>query len=343
MFRTHFFKRHIFKQAVSPFFVEEEEDIQSSSNDLGNLNKSEDSAKKSVIKVGQAQIEDLLFGEQLSWQTIIYDLINTEQLDPWDLDLVVLTNSFLEKVKGLEETNFFVSSKVLLATSLLLRLKSEVLLNEYLPSLDAIFFGKKEEKRYIQERIELDEDIPGLIPRTPLPRYRRISLQELMSALGKAINTENRRIRRVVLSRQQEFETGLSLPKAHINLKERIGTIFSLLKIRFSSGHEKIAFSSFSGKSNTEKISNFVPLLHLDNQKRLWLSQDAHFEEIWVWLHSHYFEHYGNTLYAKLEEQLEREQYGDETGESASDVVSDDAKEEEGEVREKVERDDGEE
>ena len=313
---------HIFKHELSLVFVEEEEEIKSNfneSDDLGNK------TKKNVTKVGQAQIEDLLFGEQLSWQTIIYDLINTEQLDPWDLDLVVLANSFLEKVKTMEETNFFVSSKVLLATSLLLRLKSEVLLNEYLPSLDAIFFGKKEDKRYIQERIELDEDIPGLIPRTPLPRYRRISLQELMSALGKAINTENRRIRRVVLSRQQEFETALSLPRTHINLKDRINTIFSLLRVHFASGKEKVAFSDISGKTNFEKISNFVPLLHLDNQKRVWLDQEEHFNEIWVWLHSHYFEHYGNTLYAKLEEQLEREQYGDETGESASDVVSDDA------------------
>ena len=313
---------HIFKHELSLVFVEEEEEIKSNfneSDDLGNK------TKKNVTKVGQAQIEDLLFGEQLSWQTIIYDLINTEQLDPWDLDLVVLANSFLEKVKTMEETNFFVSSKVLLATSLLLRLKSEVLLNEYLPSLDAIFFGKKEDKRYIQERIELDEDIPGLIPRTPLPRYRRISLQELMSALGKAINTENRRIRRVVISRQQEFETALSLPRTHINLKDRIHTIFSLLRVHFASGKEKVAFSDISGKTNFEKISNFVPLLHLDNQKRVWLDQEEHFNEIWVWLHSHYFEHYGNTLYAKLEEQLEREQYGDETGESASDVVSDDA------------------
>ncbi|MBU0907111.1 MAG: hypothetical protein KKE05_03040 [Nanoarchaeota archaeon] len=48
-------------------------------------------------KVGQEQIHGLIFGEQLSWHSIILDLINSEQLDPWDIDLVVLTNRYLEK------------------------------------------------------------------------------------------------------------------------------------------------------------------------------------------------------------------------------------------------------
>ena len=44
-------------------------------------------------RVGQEQIHGLLFGKQLSWQAIIYDLINSEQLDVWDIDLVVLTKT----------------------------------------------------------------------------------------------------------------------------------------------------------------------------------------------------------------------------------------------------------
>jgi hypothetical protein len=38
-------------------------------------------------KVGQEQIHDLLFKDSHSWQSIIYDLINTEQLDPWNVDI----------------------------------------------------------------------------------------------------------------------------------------------------------------------------------------------------------------------------------------------------------------
>ena len=51
-----------------------------------------------------------------------YDLINSEQLDPWDIDIVVLTRRYFEKILELEEKataegsetspDFYISSKV---------------------------------------------------------------------------------------------------------------------------------------------------------------------------------------------------------------------------------------
>lgn len=248
-------------------------------------------------KVGQEQIHGLLFGDKLSWQAIIYDLINTEQLDPWDVDICLLSNKYLERVRKLEEANFFVSSKVLLAASLLLRIKSEILLNHYIPGLDDILFGKQEEKKYVQEKIEFDDDVPELIPRTPIPRGRKVSLQELMSALGKAIKTETRRIKRVVVDKQREFDTMGVIPRGVIDLREQIGVFFRKLKDYFSSSkEERVAFSNFAGKNAEEKISLFLPLLHLDNQHKILAEQDAHFEEIWIWLKHVYDKRHANVL-----------------------------------------------
>ena len=235
-------------------------------------------------KVGQEQIQGLLFGETLSWQAIIYDLINTEQLKPWDIDLSLLAQRYLVRIKELEEANFFVSSKVLLAAALLLRMKSEILLSDELVSLDAILFGKKEVKKYVQERIELDEDIPGLVARTPLPRYKKVTLEELMKALGTALKTEERRIKRVIVARQQEFETSLSLPKQRINLQDTLKTVYAQLQDIFTHREEKFPFSQLAGKTAEERIATFIPLLHLDNQQKVWLEQDGHFEEIWILL-----------------------------------------------------------
>ncbi|MEK6801010.1 MAG: segregation/condensation protein A [Nanoarchaeota archaeon] len=240
--------------------------------------------EKSVNRVGQEEIQGLLFGEQLSWQAIIYDLINTDQLDPWDIDLVLLTSKYLEKIRAFEEANLFVSSKVLFAAALLLRIKSEILLNKYIPSLDIILFGQKEEKKYKQERIELDEEIPELIPKTPLARFKKVTLEELMSALGKAVATENRRIEKVVLQRQQEMETSISLPKMRINIKDKLKEVYDKLKSILKFKREKISFSDFSGKSSEDKISTFVPLLHLDYQHKVLLEQEGHLQEIWIWL-----------------------------------------------------------
>jgi len=262
----------------------------------------------SSARVGQEQIHGLLFGEKLSWQSIIYDLINTSQLDPWDIDISLLANKYLDKVRALEEENFFVSSKVLFAAALLLRMKSEILLNKDIASLDDILFGKKEEdKKYVQERIELNEDIPLLIPRTPLPRFKKVTLSELMSALGGAIQTENRRIRRVVIEKNREMEGFGSLPKFRINIKDQINSVYSKLKVMFSNKKEKVSFSSFSGESYEEKISSFGPLLHLDNQHKIFLDQEKHFEEIWIWLKSHYDEFHKEERDKMMKEALEYE------------------------------------
>jgi len=256
-------------------------------------------------KVGQEQIHDLLFSEQLSWQAIIYDLVNSEQLDPWDIDIAILVEGYLSKVRGLEEANFFVSSKVLFAASLLLRMKSDILLYRELPGLDDILFGKKEERKYQQERIDLDEEIPEIIPRTPLPRYKKVTLPELMEALGKAIKTENRRIKREVVLKQYEREAEVILPKNTINLDERIRDIYSRIKDVFKDRDDRFPFSEFKHKTKEEKIMNFVSLLHLDNQHRIWLEQDNHFGDIWIWLNSLYKKKNAETLERMAKEVAE--------------------------------------
>jgi segregation and condensation protein A len=251
-------------------------------------------------KVGQEQIHGLLFSDHLSWQAIILDLINSEQLDPWDVDLVLLTNRYMEKIRGMEEANLFISSKVLFAAALLLRIKSEILLNQYIPSLDDILFGKKEEKKYVQERIELEDEIPELVQRTPLPRYRKVTLQELLSALGKAITTENRRIKKVVTMKQQEIETAISIPRARINLRDKIQEVYARLKKVFVNGkEERVAFSELLGdkkENSEERVGTFVPLLHLDNQHKVFLEQEKHLEEIYVWMKEHYQKKYAVEL-----------------------------------------------
>lgn len=259
-------------------------------------------AGQETEKVGQEQIHSLLFGEKLSWQAIIYDLINTEQLDPWDIDITLLSNKYLEKIHKLEKANFFVSSKVLLAASLLLRMKSEILLEKDIKTLDGVLFGKKEEKKYIQERIELDTDVPRLIPRTPLPRFRKVTLEELMSALGKAIKTETRRIKKVVLTRQQEIETSISMPKKRININDRIKIVYSKLKAIFSERKNKLPFSELAGKSSDEKIATFIPLLYLDSQKKIWIEQEGYLGEIYILLKKMYEEQNKEKLEAMKKE-----------------------------------------
>lgn len=289
---------------------------------MGLMESGDSSGPKNTIK--QEEVHGMLFNRKLGWQELIYDLINTEQLNPWDVDITILSEKYLEKIRELEEADFFVSSKVLLAAALLLRIKSEILLNKYIKSIDEILFGNKEEKTYSTlERIELDEEIPVLVPKSPMSRFRKVTLKELVESLNKAIITENRRIKKEIVNRNALRETGISLPKRKFNIKDKINEIYSKLGKHFDSipesSHKKITYTKFVGESKEERIEHFSPLLHLENQKKVWLHQDGHFEEIHIWEKQSFWKHQGNP-FEKLIQDLKN---GDFNEEEFSEIIED--------------------
>jgi segregation and condensation protein A len=261
--------------------------------------------KEEKMNVKQEQIHDLLFNREIGWQDIIYDLINTEQLDPWDIDIIVLTEKYLEKIREMEEADFLVSSKVLLAASLLLRIKSEILLNRYIRSIDEALFGKKEQIKPSLERIELDEEIPSLIQRSPMPRFKKVTLKELLESLNKAILTENRRIKKEIVKTNTFRESSFSLPKRNFNIKDKIAEVYkNLVGIFGIKKEKKIPYTEFVKGDKQEKIISFLPLLYLEDQKKVWLEQNIPFEEVQIWLREEFLKTNPDPL-ADLRKELE--------------------------------------
>lgn len=271
------------------------------------MEESEILIKDGKNSVRQDQVHDLLFSREIGWQDIIYDLINTEQLDPWNIDLTVLTDKYLMRIQDFEEADFFISSKVLLAAALLLRIKSEILLNKYIKSIDDILFGKKEGKKHVLERIELEDEIPELIPRSPIPRFKKVTLKELIESLNKAITTENRRIKKVILDKNAIRETGISMPKIKFSIKDKIKEIYDKLFLHLEDNPaNKISFTEFIGQDREERIIAFSPLLHLENQKKVWMHQEEHFDEIYIWLKETYLKHNPDPI-EEIKRELEEE------------------------------------
>jgi segregation and condensation protein A len=250
-------------------------------------------------KIDQNQFFELISSEELGWQAIIYDLIKTEQLDPWDIDLGKLADKYIETIQLLEEADFFVSSKILLACSLLLRLKSEILINSSIQNFNNALYGQKENKKYELERISIDEnELPVLVPRTPMARHKKVTLKELMTALNKAIETENRRIKREIKGRQAEKSILTVMPRDNfVPLKTRIKSIFGIIKNNINQKDNHIKFSHLA-PSKEEKLASFIPILHLSTDGKIFLRQPTHFQDIHMTLEVH-----GNEL-KELEEEL---------------------------------------
>ena len=246
--------------------------------------------KEKPEKINANQVYDVITSKKPDWQSIIYELIHTEQLDPWDIDIVILTSKYFEKIEELE-IDFYISGKVLLAAALLLRVKSEFLLNRHIKSIDEILFGKKEETKVKFEPIELNEsELPILIPKTPLSRLRKVTLTELIEALNKAINTETRRIKKDIEIERAKKLTRIDIPNLNkIPLKDRIKALYAkILTLLKKPQIYKITYSQLIGKEKNSKLSLFLPILHLDTLNKLWLEQENHLDEIYIYSYDYF-------------------------------------------------------
>ena len=76
-------------------------------------------------------IFDIVFKQDdVSWKSIIYDLVKSEQMNPWDIDVSLLANKYIKLVKKMQEHDFRMSGKILLAAAILLKIKSKRLVGQ---------------------------------------------------------------------------------------------------------------------------------------------------------------------------------------------------------------------
>src|SRR3989344_5814877 len=60
-----------------------------------------------------------------SWEQILYEIVAWEGLDPWDLNIVALSDGFAKYVTGLHLLDFKIPAKYVMISSVLLRMKTE--------------------------------------------------------------------------------------------------------------------------------------------------------------------------------------------------------------------------
>ncbi len=234
----------------------------------------------------QEQLYDMLMKQdEITWQSIIHELIKSEQMDPWDIDISLLSQKYLETIRKLQEMNFFISGKVILACALLLKIKSDKLVAEEIADFDSYLFNRQEIEE-LEEFIEenkryKDIDIPRLAIKTPQARKRKVGVNDLISALQKALEVSNRKVLRRI---QEENFKGPQIPEKRYDITGLIQKLFEKITTLFSK-QEKITFSHLvESEKREDKIMTFIPLLHLDFQNKIGLEQKEPFSEIEVHL-----------------------------------------------------------
>ncbi len=228
------------------------------------------------------RIFDMLFEQDdISWQSMIYDLIEQENMNPWDIDVSLISKKFLKNLRKLKEMNFRISGKVILASAILLKIKSKRLLDLDIVALDNLMNSEDPVDLFdelTEERQDYTDEKHAIKPRTPQPRVRKISVYDLVDALEKALKLEHKRNNYKKLE-----EVTIHAPKkTEKDIQERMTEILAQATTYFKA-NPLVKFSQLiPGDSKEDKVYTFIPLLHLENQRALNLMQKKHFGDIHI-------------------------------------------------------------
>ena len=192
------------------------------------------------------QIFDMLLNEEeLSWRTILMDLVQTEGMDPWHIDITALTQKYIQVVKEMKDHDLKVSGKIVLAAAILLKVKSIHLIENDISRLDELINETDDEMDddVFEEVFEDGQRVTRvkeqftLIPRHPQPRNRKVSIHDLVNALQRAMASKKRVLAKM---RPDQFK----MPERQIDIMEAIRDVYH--KINYytkKEGAKKISFS----------------------------------------------------------------------------------------------------
>ena len=210
---------------------------------------------------------------------ILMNLAKDGAINPWDIDIVNVTDMFLERIEVMQMLDLRLSGRTLLYASILLRMKSTGLIQE-----------EEEEDDFDMLDDELDfyevDEYP--VPKLPIRRRatRPVTLQELIVELRKAEKVETRRKDRKVhreLEKKAAVTTDDVLGIAHEeDIIGRVRDIGEKLE-GFFEDSDCILLSDLMTEDRSENIMTYVSLLFLATEKKVWLQQKELFGELYVY------------------------------------------------------------
>lgn len=223
------------------------------------------------------QLISLMISEP-SWEDVIIKIIAEEQMDPWSIDIIKLANAFLGYLQKIEELDLRIPARFILIAAILLRMKSDVLTEKE----EKILIPESEKE--VDETLRVLASLPPLQP--PLKRIplRNVSLEELLSALRKAYEVQERRTERKLRIKRA---VDVVLPAGEVeDITERINALLAQINSALSEV-ESIEFSRLVKRwGRKEIVESLLPLLHLSQDGKINLIQEELFKEIMIKIRS---------------------------------------------------------
>ena len=198
---------------------------------------------------------------------ILFDLLRLHRVKPWDVNITELLNAFMAEMKRNGYVDFSASGTALLSSSVVHRMKSEIVL--------------KMEEPPKPPAPRPNEEIPPPLPFPLRFEYTSTSVVEILRTLQEALASE-----KAVLARKpfiltppsvfEQFDSFLA------NIEENIEDYYAQL-IRLSIRGVPLSFRDLvKDKSFLEAVRVFIMLLFLANQNKVMLTQDEEGSDLYV-------------------------------------------------------------
>ncbi len=228
--------------------------------------------QEATTAVAYRELDLQEFVQNATWRELLIELVSTEQLNPWDIDLEKIVDRYLHAIKRMKVLDLRVPANMMLAASILLRMKSDTL---------TIFSINEEpvaEEGGPQE-LRVRPEVEPLVARARIQPRRRVSLAELLDALDQAMKMEEKRS----VEHLREI-TPVNLVIDDVDIEDKKNMVQGAIE-KYVDKEGVTTFRMISqGIENLESLllDMFVPLLFLAHDNKVSVLQDQVFGEIFI-------------------------------------------------------------
>ncbi len=198
-------------------------------------------------------------------------LIYEGKLNPWDVDLDVVVEEFLKKIRAMKELDLHIPGNIILAASILLKYKS----------LSLIIEENGEETPQ-----EIEVEISPLIFSGRIKPARPITINELMSALEKSIEEQSFTPKKRKPSPRLVPQINVEINE--IDIERKINELSKLL-VEQMDEYGIVKLSDLLANDLNENVVRFLALLHMEGEGLCILKQEIAFGEVLIQLNKEKF------------------------------------------------------
>lgn len=189
---------------------------------------------------------------------ILFDLLRLHRIKPWDVNIAYLLNAFLAEMKKQGYIDFSASGTALLSSSMIHRMKSELVLKMEEPPKPPI--------------ARPNEEVPPPLPFPIRFEYTSTSIEQVLSVLEEVLKRESVALaeRKSLLSPPEILE---QMDEFLANIEKNIEVFYASL-VRKAAASPTLSFIQLTRDSTLlDAVRVFIMLLFLVMENRVNLSQ----------------------------------------------------------------------